>query len=83
MWKSQKRIGCTGGSCSFLCDKSMEGVLLEGQTLRVAAAHFGQATARAPLEHGTKALRCMEGGPRACAAPVAGPWGAAERSVGR
>ena len=57
VWKSQKRIGCTGCSCSFFCDKSMAGVLLEGQTLRVAAAHFGQATAGAPLAYLVNTLR--------------------------
>ena len=57
VWKTQRRIGCTGGTCSFFCDKSMAAVRLEGQLVRVAAAHFGQTTAGAPLSYLVNTVR--------------------------
>ena len=57
VWRSQVRLGCTGQDCAYFCDKSMAAVCIGGQMARVAASHFGQATAGSPLAYLVNTVR--------------------------
>ena len=49
VWGQRLHVGCGPGNCLRICDKAANGFCIDGCLMRWAVAHFGQATAGAPL----------------------------------
>ena len=49
VWGLKLHVGCGPGCCLRACDKSANGVCLDGCIMRWAVAHFGQGPAGSPL----------------------------------